>query len=181
MATSLEQYEKVIKQAVELITDRPVLYSSERSAQPGIPYVVINPLSTTLNNLPYKQYVNQPEPSIDLFEQIVRSVEITSGVTMVGGNARGELSLLIANFDQENVRDFLYQEGLGLLRDSGVRDITDVIGGEAEQRAQADIVFHGYILPEPTEQYSIQKVQISAEIRDVKNDLIDEKTIIIGG
>ena len=163
MAATLAEYEKVIYNLVESLTARPVRYANERRGQPGpgASYVTVLMLAEVKAGLQYVRYFNRiTDPELDLDTQMVRPTELTASIQFIGGNARGELSVLLANMSGYDPVNLLASEGIGYLRDSGIRDITEDIGGEREQRAQVDITFSANILPDRTITPSIQEVSI---------------------
>ena len=179
MAATLEHYEKVVKEAITLLTTRPVQYANERTGQPTEPYVTVLMYVETMAGLQYAKYFNQADPLLDLDTQQVRPSELTASIQFIGGNARGEISAMLANLSTFDVINFLSSDGMGYLRDSGITDLTDTTGGEREQRAQTDITFSANILPDRTITPSIQRVDIHGEYHDQAGDqIISQDTTI---
>ena len=181
MAATLAEYEKVIFNLVDSLTARPVRYANERRGQPGPgePYVTVLMLAEVQAGLHYARYFNRPDPELDLDTQMVRPSEITASINFIGGNARGELSIMLTNMHGYDPINLLASEGVGYLRDSGSRDLTEDIGGEREQRAQVDITFSINILPDRTETPSIQEVEINAIYKNPAGETALETEITV--
>lgn len=180
MAVSTEHYEKALQIILEpLCSGRELRYSGERSSQPDEPYATILPLPSNKSGLPYRKHTDRAKPDLDMDEQVIRPVQLTVSVKFIGGNARGQLDMMLTGLEKTNTIWLLESEGLGYLFDTGPLDISESVGDEAEQRAITNITFSANILTDKEIIPSIQEVSIVGEHRNVADELVVSTNITV--
>lgn len=169
MSKSIATIERNLKETLEPFVSRPIRYGGERKAQPDIPYIVMQYLTHVRVGHSYVHYFDAGQ---DLDEISVIPSEVTFSFLFVGGNARGELSLFIDRFWEYECNYALSDNGIAYLRETGIIDLSEAIGGDMEQRAQSDITFSANIVIDRGIITTIEQVKIAQNMYNNVGNLI---------
>jgi hypothetical protein len=117
------------------------MQAQQNAARLNGPYSTVNLLSMVGVGWDDIQHEDDPE-SEDLIETIVGQRQITISLNFFRDNAFGQASKMRTLINGSDNTIYLQQNGLGYIRSSAIRDLTQPIDETFEPRAQIDMDFY---------------------------------------
>ena len=114
----------------------------------------------------------------DLDEKVVRMFEARMSINFFRDNARLNAALFASGLAANDIVSAYNAEGVGVVRFSGIRDLTQVFNMTHEERAQLDLFLH-FELTAPTKLVTgVDTIQITGDI-DNSDSVLESVTINI--
>jgi hypothetical protein len=136
-----EKIRLLIKTVLEL-PDGYVRPANRNAPTNSDPFATVYIVTSNDTGLPNVKDVNEPEPSNNVAETLENQVKITVSVQFFRGAALGLIKKLGLLLRSSMAVQQMNNLGLGLIKASNARDLTQMIDAGWEPRAQMDIEFH---------------------------------------
>jgi len=174
--TTLVELNKLVRDSINAsITISDVIVSNPNAPRPDNDFATVYTAEMTQTGIRDIEYATN---ALDLDEKVIRMFEARMSINFFRDNARLNAALYISSLPMNSLVELFNSSEVGVIRASGIRDLTQVFNSSQEERAQVDLFLH-FELTAPVEIVTgIDTARIQGVI-DNSQEIIDTVDITV--
>ncbi len=138
--TTLVELNQLVRDSINLsINIGDVIIANHNSPRPVGTFATVYTAEMTATGMNDIEYTPNGQ---DLNEKVVRMFEARFSINFFRQNARLNAAMYASSLHQNSQIDLFNLENVGVIRFSGIRDLTQIFNSSHEERAQLDLFLH---------------------------------------
>lgn len=121
-----------------------VIVANPNAPRPAGDFATVYTAEMTATGMRDIEYASNGQ---DLDEKVVRMFEARMSINFFRDNARQNAAIYASSLAMNSIVDLFNQERVGVIRFSGIRDLTQIFNSSHEERAQLDLFLHFELTP----------------------------------